>query len=288
MRLRGRQIDLSRPWLVGILNVTPDSFSDGGRFSSLDALLRQAEAMQAAGADLLDVGGESTRPGAQAVSIEEESARVLPAVAALTARLDIAVAIDTRRAAVAAEALLLGAAMINDVSAFGDPDMAAAIVRHDAAWVLMHMPHPVGAMPASQLAGAMPADLAAGLAHITLGLADAVDRAVAAGVARSQLAVDPGIGFGKTIAQNLALLRGYGPLASLGLPVYLGPSRKSFIAVVSQGCGREVPVDARLPGTAAAVTAAVLAGAAFVRVHDVAAMRQVMDVATALRDVPQD
>jgi dihydropteroate synthase len=143
-------------------------------------------------------------------------------------------------------------------------------------------------MPASQLAGAMPADLAAGLAHISLGLTDAVDRAVAAGVARSQLAVDPGIGFGKTVAQNLALLRGYGPLASLGLPVYLGPSRKSFIAVVGQRCGREVPVDARLPGTAAAVTAAVLAGAAFVRVHDVAAMRQVMDVATALRDVPQD
>jgi dihydropteroate synthase len=170
--------------------------------------------------------------------------------------------------------------MVNDVSGFGDPQMAEVVVRHGAAWVLMHMPHAVGAMPWSQASAAMPHDLAAGVAQVVAGLQDCVGRAVAAGVAPGQLAVDPGIGFGKTVAQNLALLHIPPALAKLGLPVYVGPSRKSFIAAVA----RDHPSPAqREPGTAAAVTAAVLGGAAFVRVHDVAAMRQVVDVAHALR-----
>lgn len=284
MLLRGRPVDPTRPQLVGILNVTPDSFSDGGALPDRDAVLRRARAMLLAGADLLDIGGESTRPGAAEVSIEQELARVLPAIELLAANLDVALSIDTRRAIVAQAALQAGAAMVNDVSGFGDPGMGAVVAAHGAAWVLMHMPHPVGDMAAATRTGAMPGDVPGGLQRIADDLRLAVDRAVAAGVPRSQLAVDPGIGFGKTLAQNLALLRPGGPLATLGLPLYLGPSRKSFIAAICAARGRLTPPDQRLPGTAAAVTAAVLAGAAFVRVHDVEAMRQVMDVATALRD----
>ncbi len=280
MLLRGRALDLTRPQLVGILNVTPDSFSDGGALANAQAVLRRAEAMLLAGADLLDIGGESTRPGATAVSIEQELERVLPAIELLTANLDVALSIDTRRAIVARAALQAGAAMVNDVSGFGDAGMAAVVASHGAAWVLMHMPHPLGDMAAAK----MPGDVPGGLQRIADDLRLAVDRAVAAGVPRSQLAVDPGIGFGKTLAQNLALLRPGGPLATLGLPLYLGPSRKSFIAAICAARGRETPPNQRLPGTLAAVTAAVLAGAAFVRVHDVEAARQAMDVAMALRD----
>jgi dihydropteroate synthase len=296
MRLRGRELDLRWPHVVGVLNLTPDSFSDGGELPDLGAVVARAQQMAAEGVDVLDLGGESTRPGAQPVSEEQELARVLPAVRAVVAAVDRPVSVDTRRAAVAARALAEGAAMVNDVSGFADPDMAAVVARHDAAWVLMHMPHAVGAMAASQAAG-MSTDLRTGLAQVRDDLAAAVARAEAAGVGRGQLALDPGIGFGKTLAQNLALLRGsihpYGNLlATLGLPLYLGPSRKSFIAAVgsthqagaTHAGGWQAPPQARLPGTAAAVTAAVLGGAAFVRVHDVGAMRQVVDVAVALRD----
>jgi dihydropteroate synthase len=264
MNLHGQALDLTRPLLVGILNVTPDSFSDGGTLHGTGAVLRRAQAMVLAGADLLDIGGESTRPGAQEVSEAEELARVLPAIERLATVLTVPLSIDTRRASIARAALLAGAAMVNDVSGFSDPDMADVVANAGAAWVLMHMPHPVGDMPASQRSGAMPADTTAGVRRVLDDLRASLDRAVLAGVPRGQLAVDPGIGFGKTLAQNLALLRA-------------GDA-------ISQARGREAPVDQRLPGTAAAVTAAVLAGAAFVRVHDVAAMRQVLDVATALRD----
>jgi len=278
MRLGGREFDLTRPLLVGILNVTPDSFSDGGQLPNADAVLARARQMVADGADLLDIGGESTRPGAAPVDVELELRRIVPAIQAI-AQLPVPLSIDTRRAVVAQAALQLGATMINDVSGFGDPDMGALVARHGAAWVLMHMPHAVGAMPASDRAGRMPRGLAEGLEYVACELEAAVQRAEAAGVERSQIAVDPGVGFGKTLQQNLMFLRGGGPLARLGLPLYLGPSRKSFIGAVSGA----PPAD-RLWGTAAAVTAAVLGGAAFVRVHDVAAMRQVVDVAIALRD----
>ena len=278
MRLGGRELDLTRPLLVGILNVTPDSFSDGGQLPDAQAVLARASQMLDDGADLLDIGGESTRPGAEPVGVDVELQRVLPAFAALQG-LPVPLSIDTRRAKVADAALELGAVMVNDVSGFGDPDMGAVVARHGAAWVLMHMPHAVGAMPQSGRAGAMPAGVAVGLERVAQDLEAAVQRAVAAGVDRRQIAVDPGVGFGKTLQQNLAFLRGGGPLATLGLPLYLGPSRKSFIGAVSGA-----PVGDRVWGTAAAVTAAVLGGAAFVRVHDVAAMRQVVDVATALRD----
>ncbi len=283
MQLGGRAVDLRRPWVVGILNLTPDSFSDGGLLQSRDDVLFAAERMVAEGADLLDLGGESTRPGAEPVAEQEELDRVLPAIEALRTRLEVPLSADTRRAQVAKEALAAGAVMINDVSGFGDPNMGEVVAASGAAWVLMHMPHRVGAMAPSQRTPAMSEQLHEGLQQVADGLAHAVARAVAAGVPRSQLAVDPGIGFGKTLEQNLCLLRGAAPIAMLDLPVYLGPSRKSFIAAVAQAATADLPAQ-RLFGTAAAVAAAVLGGAAFVRVHDVAAMRQVVDVAVALRD----
>ena len=279
MRLRDRDFDLRKPLLVGILNVTPDSFSDGGQLLTQDALLQRAEQLVQGGADLLDLGGESTRPNAPPVTPDEEAARVLPAIAAIAQRLDVPLSVDTRRAAIAAEALQLGAAMVNDVSGFGDPQMGDVVARAGAAWVLMHMPHAVGAMAWSQKVSTLPEDSHAAVAQIAADLAVAVARAQAAGVARSQLAIDPGVGFGKSLQQNLALLRRCDALLQLGLPLYLGPSRKSFLGAITGAS-----VNDRLGATAAAVTAAVLAGAAFVRVHDVRVMRQVLDVATAIRD----
>ena len=279
MRLRDRTLDLHRPQLVGILNVTPDSFSDGGQLRHLDDVLRRAEQLVHDGADLLDLGGESTRPNAEPVSAEEEADRVLPAVRVLCARLDVPVAVDTRRAVVARDAIALGAAMINDVSGFGDPAMGALVAESGVAWVLMHMPVAVGQMGWSERAGPVPDATEAAMVHIASTLSEIVGRAQAAGVARTQLALDPGLGFGKSVAQNLRLLRHVEPLASLGLPLYVGPSRKSFLGAVTGA-----PVDDRVGATAAAVTAAVLAGAAFVRVHDVRVMRQVLDVAVAIRD----
>ena len=279
MYLRHHGFDLRKPLLVGILNVTPDSFSDGGQLATLDQVLRRAEELVRDGADLLDLGGESTRPLATAVSPAQEAERVLPAVEALARRLDVPLSVDTRRAEIAQAALDLGAAMINDVSGFSDPLMGEVVARAGAAWVLMHMPHAVGQMAPSQRVEALPVDPLAAIAEIANALGQAAARAEAAGVARSQLAIDPGIGFGKSLQQNLALLRRSGALARLGLPLYLGPSRKSFLGTLTG-----TPAEHRLGATAAAVTAAVLAGAAFVRVHDVRVMRQVLDVAAAIRD----
>lgn len=282
MRLAGREVDLRRPQLVGILNVTPDSFSDGGQLPDVAAVLTRARQMLADGADLLDIGGESTRPGAAEVSEAEELARVLPAVAAISAELPIAVAVDTRRAAVARAALQAGATMINDVSGFSDPAMGEVLAQSGAAWVLMHMPHAVGAMQWSQGLAGWPDDVEAAIDRIAEELQQTVERALVAGVERTQLAIDPGIGFGKTVAQNLALLRPQPALAKLRLPLYLGPSRKSFLKAVARPGTAEAPRDREF-ATAAAVTAAVWSGAAFIRVHDVAAMRQVIDTALALR-----
>jgi dihydropteroate synthase len=279
MRLGSRELDLSRTLVVGIVNVTPDSFFAGSRTAALPSGRARMADMAAAGADLLDIGGESTRPGALPVSAAEELARVLPLIEA-AAGLGVPVSVDTRRAEVAMAALAAGAVMVNDVSAGGDPEMAAVVAASGAAWVLMDMPHAVGAMAPSQAAGGCPAALEAGLEAVARRLEAAVARAVAGGVPRAQLAVDPGLGFGKSLEQNLAFLRGPGPLARLRLPVFVGPSRKSFI-----GCLTGAAVEDRLPGTAAAVTAAVLAGVSFVRVHDVAPMRQVVDVAIAIREV---
>jgi dihydropteroate synthase len=278
MKLGARAIDLSRPHVVGILNITPDSFSDGGELADVEAVLTRAGRMVDAGVDLLDIGGESTRPGASAVCADIELNRVLPAIEALARHHDVPLSIDTRRATVADAALSAGASMVNDVSGFADPAMAEVVRRHGAAWVLMHMPHPVGEMQCSERTKTMAIDTDTGLEQVAETLQRAVDRACAAGVPRSQLAVDPGIGFGKSLAQNLAFLHANTPIDRLDLPVFIGPSRKSFIGAITGG-----DVEGRLMGTAAAVAAVVFAGAVFVRVHDVAEMRQVVDVAWAIR-----
>ena len=277
-QVAGTELAYDTPLLVAILNRTPDSFSDGAQLDDLHTAIDVAAQMIRDGADILDVGGESTRPGAGEVSVGEELERVGPLIEALAARFDTPVSVDTRRAKVAAVALESGACIVNDVSGFGDPGMGAVVRDYRAGWVLMHMPHAVGAMGWSEPVMAMPAGVDEGREVVAAHLRTVVERAEQAGVSRAQIAVDPGVGFGKSARQNLGFLRHFGPIANLGLPVFMGPSRKSFIGQVT---GQ--PAAQRLMGTAAAVTACVLAGAAMLRVHDVAQMRGVIDVATAIR-----
>ncbi len=278
LRIAGGALDLACPAVVGILNVTPDSFSDGGELATSAAVIDRAAAMVGDGADVLDIGGESTRPGAATVSVDEELTRVLPAIEAIANRFTIPISIDTRRAVVAARSLTAGARLVNDVSGFGDPAMGSVVAKAGAGWILMHMPHDVGAMCWSTRTEGMPSGVVEGLQTAASALQLRVEAAEEAGVDRSQLAIDPGIGFGKSQVQNLGFLRGFGPVAKLDLPILVGPSRKSFLGNVT---GK--PPGQRVFGTAAAVTAAVLAGAVLIRVHDVAAMRDVVDVAHAIK-----
>jgi dihydropteroate synthase len=258
---------------MGVLNVTPDSFSDGGRYPSVDAAVARAEAIEADGADLLDIGGESSRSGARPVSLEEELARVLPVVSALAGRVRIPISVDTTKAEVARRALDAGAAVINDISALrGDPGMADVVARSRAGLILMHMQGTPATMQDH------PAYAAVG-EEIMDFLQSRVDAAVAAGIDREQIAVDPGIGFGKTGEQSLALMGGLAVFLALGRPIVIGPSRKSFVGAVL-----ERPVHEREWGTAAAVAAGVLQGAHVVRVHSVAQMRDVARVAQAIRE----
>ncbi|HAN30483.1 MAG TPA: dihydropteroate synthase [Myxococcales bacterium] len=268
----------TRPIVVGILNVTPDSFSNDGVATNVQAALEQGVRLVEEGADWLDIGGESTRPGAQPVAVEQEIDRVVPVIEALRQRLDVVISVDTRRATVADAALRSGATIVNDVSGFGDPKMAEIIVRHQAKWVLMHMPHSVGEMQWSRGVEAMPDDTLQGCELVVQSLQSVVDKAVSAGVPKSSILVDPGIGFGKTLQQNLAFLLGPQGLDRLGVPVFVGPSRKSFIGAITGAA-----VADRLLGTAAAVTACVLGGASHIRVHDVREMVEVIKVAAAIR-----
>ncbi|MCI0340108.1 MAG: dihydropteroate synthase [Planctomycetales bacterium] len=273
LRLRGREVPLGpRPWVQGILNVTPDSFSDGGRFLDPAAAVARGRAMAEEGADLLDVGGESTRPGSAPVPEAEERARVIPVIRALARDVAVPISVDTSKASVAAAALEAGAAMVNDVTALrGDPAMAGVLARAGGALVLMHMQGEPRTMQAAPRYGEVVAEVAA-------FLRERVEAAVAAGIAREQLLVDPGIGFGKTLEHNLEILRRLGELRSIGRPILVGPSRKSFL-----GALLDLPVGERLEGTLAAVAACVLRGALVVRVHDVRAAARAVRVAAALR-----
>ncbi len=270
------RIDLSaRPHVMGILNVTPDSFSDGGRFAADGAAVRAAERMVADGADIVDIGGESTRPGAPEVSAEEEIRRVVPVVEALAGRLPVPVSIDTSKAAVARAAIDAGAAIVNDVTALTcDPEMGDVAARAGVPVVLMHMRGTPRTMQAD------PENLAYGdvVADVRAELSDRLSRAERAGIDPALTIVDPGIGFAKTAQQNLALLARLGELAPLGRPILVGPSRKSFIGAVLN-----LPVNERLEGTAAAVAIAVMSGAHIVRVHDVGPMVRVVRMAAAIR-----
>ncbi len=272
-RLRGRTLDPDgRPLVMGIVNVTPDSFSDGGRFRDAGPALARARRLVEEGADLLDVGGESTRPGAEDVSVDEELARVLPVVEMIRAELGVPVSVDTRKAAVAREVLAAGADAVNDVSALGDPGMAAAVAETDAGLVLMHM----RGTPATMQGLTRYRDVAEEVAE---ELSGPLERALAAGIAAERIVVDPGVGFAKTAEQNLELIARLGVLrARLGRPVLLGVSRKAFIGRLLGGA----PAEARDAGTVGACVAGLARGARIFRVHEVRAAREALDVADAV------
>jgi dihydropteroate synthase len=270
-RTARRTLLLSRPCLVGILNVTPDSFSDGGRLATVDDAVRAGEALREAGADVVDVGGESTRPGASEPDVAEERRRVIPAIRRLAAEVGLPVSVDTRRSAVAAEALAAGAEIVNDVSALGhDPAMAGVVARAGAGVILMHM----RGTPRTMDAEARYADVAVEVAG---ELAARRDAALAAGIAREAIVLDPGIGFAKTPEQSFALVNRLESLAALGQPVLVGPSRKRFL-----GSATGKPVGDRDAATAAVCVAARLRGASLFRVHDVRAVREALAIADAV------
>jgi len=271
-----------RTCVMGILNTTPDSFSDGGRFFNREDALVQGEELVAAGADILDIGGESTRPFSAGVSEEEEIRRVLPVIETLAPRIPVPISIDTTKAAVAKRAVDAGAAIINDISAMRqDPAMAPVAAACGVPLILMHM---LGTPRTMQV------DPAYGDLFGEIGdfLAGAIKKAVINGIDRKLLIADPGIGFGKTVEHNLLLVKHMDVFASLDVPLLIGPSRKAFIRTILKGDSeREVTPD--LPevavGTQAAVATAVLSGAHIVRVHDVAATRATVTLADALRRV---
>jgi dihydropteroate synthase len=264
-----------RTLIMGVVNVTDTSLSGPGHGDDVAAALAHAEALLAAGADLLDIGGESTRPGAPPVPEAQERSRVRAAVAAIVGRWPaVPVSVDTRRASVAEAALAAGAGAINDVSGLRhDPALAALAARTGAALILGHWE------PRTPARAAVGADPTAAIAAVLAGLRWSVERALAAGCAVEQLAVDPGLGFGKPPALSLALLRELGRLRALGLPVVVGPSRKGFI-------GRVLGPTAQLAweGTAAATALAVAAGADIVRVHDVARLARVVRMSEAIAE----
>lgn len=266
----------ARTYVMGVLNVTPDSFSDGGMFLDPDAAVQRALTMVEEGADCIDVGGESTRPrgvkygkGAEPVSADEEANRVLPVIRELARRTDIPVSIDTYKAAVAREALAAGACMVNDVSGFAlDPAMPGVVAEAGASAVVMHM----RGTPQTMQRDTRYEDL---FGEIIMSLQGSLQKGRAAGIA--QLIVDPGIGFGKTTADNLRLIAGAERFHELGVPVLMGPSRKGFIGDILG-----TPVDDRLEGTLAAAVVCAGREVNILRVHDVRAVKRALLVADAI------
>ncbi|USR91546.1 dihydropteroate synthase [Phormidium yuhuli AB48] len=261
-----------RTYIMGVLNVTPDSFSDGGEFVSLQNALNQAQHLETSGADILDIGGQSTRPGAEEVSLKTEIQRVVPLIEALRSHSNCPISVDTYRAGVAAAALDAGADIINDVSGgTADPEMLPLIGERQVPAILMHM----RGTPKTMQSLTEYEDV---VAEVAQKLQQHIHAAIACGVSPNQLILDPGIGFAKTQEQNLHLLRQLPRFHSLGYPLLLGVSRKSFIGRILD---RPEPKD-RLWGTAAACTAAIASGADILRVHDLPAMSDVARVADVL------
>jgi dihydropteroate synthase len=261
-----------RTLIMGIVNVTPDSFSDGGNFADPDDAVRHAVQLVADGADILDVGGESTRPGADPVPVEEELARVVPVVERLAAEVPgTAISVDTRKSQVARAALAVGACIVNDVTAGADPDTLAAVKTSGAGLVLMHMQGDPQQMQEHPSYGNIVAD-------VSDFLAGRIGAAVAAGIHRDHLCADPGIGFGKNLTHNLELLRSIAVFAQLRVPILVGVSRKRFLGELT---GVTDPAE-RLEGTAAAVAWCASEGVDLVRVHDVKEMSRVVRVVDAI------
>lgn len=264
------RLALDRPVVMGILNVTPDSFSDGGRFASLPAAIDRAERMAAEGASIIDVGGESTRPGALPVDAAEELRRVIPVIERLAATLGLPVSVDTRKAEVMRVAIEAGASMVNDVSALGGPGALDCVAGTDVGLCLMHMQGEPRTMQQSP-------DYADVVAEVREFLRARVARCIAAGIDPERIAVDPGFGFGKTLAHNLALLRGLPRIAADGAPVLVGLSRKRMIGEMT---GQ--PEGDRLAGSLALATLAAQNGARIVRAHDVGATVAALSILAAM------
>jgi len=269
-----------RTLVMGILNVTPDSFSGDGLGSNVEAAVAQGHAMSRNGADILDVGGQSTRPGAATIPVEEELSRVIPVVSRLAAQdgPGSAISVDTNRSSVADAALRAGAHIVNDISGLrDDPAIADVVAQHDAGLVVMH----IQGTPATMQVAPHYDDL---LAEVIAYLRAAVDRAVAAGVRKERIWVDPGIGFGKTLEHNLELIRRLHELEVLGCPILVGTSRKGFIGriLAPLNNGEPPPPQDRVAGTGATLAISIANGANIIRVHDVAPAVQVARVADAI------
>lgn len=261
-----------RVLVMGVLNLTPDSFYDGGSYPTTGFAIERALQMEEEGADIIDVGGESSRPGAKPVSPTLELERVVPVIEGIHKQSDILLSVDTTKATVAAEAIACGASIVNDISALRfDPDLVSVVAESGAFVVLMHM---LGRPKTMQLAPTY-TDL---VEEIKSFLGERIEAAVDLGLPRERIIIDPGIGFGKRVEHNLAILRGLSSFASLGAPVLIGLSRKSFLGEILN-----LPVEERLEGTIAANAVAVVNGADIIRVHDVKEGRRTADVARRLR-----
>ncbi|MBN1780645.1 dihydropteroate synthase [bacterium] len=273
---RGKIIRLDgRTRIMGILNVTPDSFSDGGQYTDPDRAVERGLEIEREGADILDIGGESTRPGAESVNTDTELARIIPVIGALSDRLTIPISVDTRKARVAKAAVDAGASMINDISGLlHDPEMPGLVADLDVPVVLMHSRDDPSVMQSH-------VDYVDIISDIYTHLEKCVENAVRHHIDPSRIMIDPGIGFGKTVTHNFQIIKHLDRFYEMGFPVLIGVSRKSFI-------GRTLDADehGRLMGTAAAVAACVLNGVHMVRVHDVPAMKQVTIIAEHIRQVP--
>jgi dihydropteroate synthase len=270
---RGKILDLrSRTHVMGILNVTPDSFSDGGRYDAQDRALARAREMAAAGADIIDIGGESTRPGAAPVPEDEELRRIIPLIERLSAELPVPLSVDTYKSSVAEKALEAGAAIINDISGLRfSPDMARIAADHGAPLVIMH----IKGTPRNMQQNPVYSDV---VGEIMTYLEEGIELAIKAGVDREKIVIDPGIGFGKNLEHNLMLINRLDEFKSLGRPILLGTSRKKFIGTVL-----DIPVpDQRVDGTAATVALGIAKGAGIVRVHDVDRMVHVARMTDAI------
>lgn len=270
-RTSRRTIDLTRPVLIGVLNITPDSFSDGGLYLEREAALRQAGRLADEGADVIDIGGESTRPGARSVTEDEEVGRVLPVVEAALEAVGVPISVDTTKSGVARAALDAGAEIINDVSGLRfDPALADLAGERGAGLVLMHM----RGVPRTMQDRIHYDDL---IGEISAELGQSVSQALSAGCEPDQLVIDPGIGFGKTAEQSLVLIEELSRFQELGYPILVGPSRKSFI-----GKTLGLEVGDRLEATIAACVVSLLRGARLFRVHDVRPLRRALDMADAI------
>jgi dihydropteroate synthase len=271
----GRQLELSRPLVMGIVNVTPDSFSDGGRFLDADQAVSHALTLHDEGADILDIGGESTRPGADPVSIEEELHRVIPVIKAVRSNSpDAIISVDTYKADVARQALTAGADLVNDISALRfDADMASVVVEHKCPLVLMHMQ----GTPQTMQQNPHYSDVVQEIGEF---FEERLSYCESHGIDRARIILDPGIGFGKRLSDNLEILRNVSEFRRLGRPLLVGASRKGFIGMLNP---ESTKADTRIGGSLAAAVMAVAGGADIVRVHDVAPTVEALKIVQAIR-----